>query len=316
MSSQTVLTGVAAFGRVLVFGGLFVLGFVAYLLWGTGLYEARQQSRLEDSFRSQVEAQARVDGNESPSATDTTPPPPPQGDAVGIIKIPRIGMERVVVEGVGLGDLRKGPGHYPDTPLPGELGNSAIAGHRTTYGAPFNRLDELQTGDRILVTTLRSTFTYRVTETKIVKPSAFEVLNSTPDARLTLTTCEPKYSARQRLVVVATLDTTAKGSQEATKPPVRPQHPVRNGSAPQIDSAGLSGEHGSRLLTAAWAFAVATIGLGWWVAFRRWGSRHGLGEERGYPWRRRLLRFAGVVPFTVTLFIFYSHLERLLPSNF
>lgn len=314
MSSQAVLTGIAAVGRVLLYGGLLVLGFVVYLLWGTGLYEARQQNHLERRFHSQVQARAALPA--SPSPTDMTPPPPPPGDAVAIIKVPRIGLDRVVVEGVALSDLRRGPGHYPGTPFPGELGNAAIAGHRTTYGAPFNRLEELQPGDRILVTTVRSTFTYRVIETKVVKPSAFEVLAPTKDARLTLTTCNPKYSARQRLVVVATLDTTAKGALAPTTPVVRPQPQLPNRSATQLAGDRLSGERGSKLLTVAWALAVAAIGLGWSTAVRRWGSRHQLGERRGFPWRRWLFRLAGLAPFTVALFFFYSHLERLLPSNF
>ena len=84
--------------------------------------------------------------------------------------IPKIGVDKIVVEGVGRNDLRKGPGHYPDTPMPGQPGNAAIAGHRTTYGAPFNRIDELEPGDEILVTTLQGPFTYEVTGTEIVTP--------------------------------------------------------------------------------------------------------------------------------------------------
>ena len=79
--------------------------------------------------------------------------------------IPAIGVDKIVVEGVSLADLKKGPGHYPETPLPGQEGNAAIAGHRTTYGAPFNRLDELEPGDEITVTTVQGEFTYEVTET-------------------------------------------------------------------------------------------------------------------------------------------------------
>ena len=110
--------------------------------------------------------------------------------------------------GVALSDLRKGPGHYPNTPLPGQLGNAAIAGHRTTYGAPFFRVDELAAGDEIIVTTVQGTFRYLVTEIKIVKPTDFSVLDPSPDATLTLTSCNPRYSSRQRIVVKARLDTT------------------------------------------------------------------------------------------------------------
>ena len=113
-------------------------------------------------------------------------------------------------------DLRKGPGHYPDSPMPGQLGNAAIAGHRTTYGAPFNRIDELAPGDEITIVTVSGTFHYSVTGQLIVTPKQTEVLDPTPDATLTLTTCNPKYSARERLVVKARLDVTQ--SPKPTKP--------------------------------------------------------------------------------------------------
>src|SRR5207249_8896058 len=129
--------------------GVLILLFVAYQLWGTGLYTSRQQ----DSLRSQFKQQAHVD---QPTTSTTLapakqPPPAPSVGAVANIRIPKIGVDKIVVQGVGEADLRKGPGHYPETPMPGEQGNAAIAGHRTTYGAPFNRLDELAPGDEVLV---------------------------------------------------------------------------------------------------------------------------------------------------------------------
>ena len=133
------------------------------------------------------------------------------------IEIPKIGVDKIVVAGVALSDLRKGPGHYPNTPLPGQLGNAAIAGHRTTYGAPFFRVDELAAGDEIIVTTVQGTFRYLVTEIKIVKPTDFSVLDPTPDATLTLTSCNPRYSSRQRIVVKARLDTTASATIPAAR---------------------------------------------------------------------------------------------------
>ena len=139
----------------------------------------------------------------------TVPPPNvKEGDPLARIEIPKIGVDKIVVAGVELSDLRKGPGHYPNTALPGQIGNAAIAGHRTTYGAPFFRVDELAVGDEIIVTTVQGTFRYLVTETKIVKPTDFSVLDPTPDATLTLTSCNPRYSSRQRIVVKAKLDTT------------------------------------------------------------------------------------------------------------
>jgi len=133
------------------------------------------------------------------------PPPAEDGDAVAEIRIPRIGITKTVVEGVSTDVLKAGPGHYPGTPLPGQAGNAAIAGHRTTYGAPFFRLDELEENDLIYVTTLQGSFVYRVVEQKIVAPKDVYVLDPTIDNRLTLTTCHPRYSARQRLIIVAEL---------------------------------------------------------------------------------------------------------------
>ena len=141
---------------------------------------------------------------------------PDAGEALGRITIPAIDVHAIVVVGVGTEDLRKGPGHYGSTPLPGQPGNAAIAGHRTTYGAPFGRIDELAPGDRIIVETLQGTFVYRVVQHSddlagrgighsIVAPSAVEVLDDYGDNRLTLTSCHPKYSSRQRIVVQATL---------------------------------------------------------------------------------------------------------------
>ncbi|MCB0989909.1 MAG: class E sortase, partial [Acidimicrobiales bacterium] len=140
-------------------------------------------------------------------SADFGPPPPPaeNGEAVAEIRIPRLGLTKWVVEGVGTEDLKKGPGHYPGTPLPGQAGNAAIAGHRTTYGAPFEDLDQLEENDLIYVTTLQGSFVYRVTETIIVAPKDVYVLDPSDDNRLTLTTCHPKLTARQRMIVVAEL---------------------------------------------------------------------------------------------------------------
>ena len=131
-----------------------------------------------------------------------------EGDALARIEIPRIGVDDIVVAGVATSDLKRGPGHFPETPMPGQLGNSAIAGHRTTYGQPFFDVDRLQPGDPIRVTTLNGVFTYRVTGTRIVSPSDYGVI-ATADptvARLTLTSCHPKWTARQRIIVSSELD--------------------------------------------------------------------------------------------------------------
>lgn len=141
---------------------------------------------------------------------------PAGGEAIGRIIIPAIGVDEIIVAGVAVEDLRKGPGHYSTTPLPGQPGNAALAGHRTTHGAPFGRIDELAPGDEIIVETLQGRFVYRVLlggpgragqsfGYEIVTPTALEVLDDYGDNRLTLTSCHPKYSSKLRIIVHATL---------------------------------------------------------------------------------------------------------------
>jgi len=110
-----------------------------------------------------------------------------------------------VVEGTDTGDLRKGPGHYPETPLPGERGTVGIAGHRTTYGAPFRTIDKLRRGDAIVVDMTYGRFVYRVEKTRIVEPTEVSVKRRVDHERLILSACHPLYSAAQRIVVFARL---------------------------------------------------------------------------------------------------------------
>lgn len=197
-------------GGLIVFGILVFL-FVGYQLWGTGIEAAQSQDRLENQFTENAQTTA-------PTTDDpATPPPIPdpivvnEGDAVAILEMPTLGVTKYVVAGVETADLKKGPGHYPSTPFPGELGNAAIAGHRTTYGEPFRHIDELQPGDPIIVTDLLGRrFTYTVTEQRIVQPEDSWVVETVDPtvATLTLTTCHPEFSAKQRLIVFATMDTT------------------------------------------------------------------------------------------------------------
>ena len=200
-------------GQTLITAGLVILLFVAYELYFTGIETARAQNQLSD----EIEALWGRGGGYS------TPDDPqiqkiPLGSGVAILRVPRFGKNwhKVVVEGVGVGDLKQGPGHYPGTQLPGQIGNFVVSGHRTTYGAPFNRIDELEQGDPIVVETRDTWFTYRVSTKEIVPPSAIEVTYPVPKhadekptiARLTLTSCHPKYSARQRIIVFAQLADT------------------------------------------------------------------------------------------------------------
>src|SRR5262249_21455978 len=146
---------------------------------------------------------------------DTTPPGPgdptdpnlgapsdfrfAKGDTIGQITIPKIGADFYIVEGVDLPLLTEGPGHFPGTPLPGQPGNAALAGHRVTYKAPFNRIDELAPGDDITVKTVQGTFTYEVMPQEgglgyfITDPQNVSIVDDKGDNRLTLMACHPKY---------------------------------------------------------------------------------------------------------------------------
>jgi sortase A len=211
---RTILRGV---GQTLITFGLVILLFCAYELWATNLYTSKQQSALGSQLH------RAWDEGKDPLAPTATRKGVEIGAGIAVIRIPRLGRDyaKVVVEGVRHSDLKKGPGHYPGTALFGQLGNTVISGHRTTYGAPFNRLDEVQTGDVIVIETRTAWYSYAVTETSIVAPTAIEVTYPVPgqlDAKptkklLTLTTCNPKYSARTRLIVVAELTETRPKSE-------------------------------------------------------------------------------------------------------
>jgi sortase A len=319
-----VRTVIGAIGRVLITIGVLILLFVAYQLWGTGIYEARAQSDLESEFeselasgRSSTTTTAASTTTSSPTTaptttaatttttapTTTTPPavvgPPAAGDPIGVITIDKIGVDKVVVEGTSVPDLRKAPGHYEGSPLPGQVGNAAIAGHRTTYGAPFGDVDQLAKNDRISVRTLTGTWNYELTEDPFaVNPDQTEVLDATTDpatgqplATLTLTTCHPRYSASERLVVKATLTDT--------QPPLPAAADVRPNL---VLDTGLSGGSESRAPAILWGLIAAAVGALWWLVFHR--------HPRWTTW------FGGAIPFLAVLFVFYTYLERVLPNNY
>jgi sortase A len=130
---------------------------------------------------------------------------PLPGDSIGEIILPSLGKHYFMVEGTDTDNLRKGPGHYPDTPLPGERGTVAVAGHRTTYGAPFRNIDQLKHGNRIIMSMPYGRFVYRVEKTQIVDDSALWITDPVGYDRLVLSACHPLYSAAQRIVVFARL---------------------------------------------------------------------------------------------------------------
>ncbi len=195
-----------AIAALLIAAALAILGSVAWDLWGTGIATARAQHRLGQEFRSTAAPAPSGDAAVVATPTSQQPSTTVLGSLFGHLVIPRIGLNDYVVEGVGAAQLAEGPGHYPGTAQIGGKGNVGIAGHRTTHGAPFYNLNELQPGDLIYLTNLAGqTFTYKVTTHFIVVPSDGSVLNPTTVRSLTLTTCNPRFSATNRLVVQATL---------------------------------------------------------------------------------------------------------------
>ncbi len=221
-TGDTVRTLLRGTGQTLITLGVVVLLFCVYELKVTNLVTARAQDRLGDELsRSWAEAPRTA------TQPGATVPQVPLGDGLEVLHVPRFGTgwdPKVVVEGVSVEDLKKGPGHIPRTAAAGELGNHVISGHRTTYGAPFARLDELRPGDPVVVETREGWFTYTVRDTQIVAPTAVEVTyavpgdpDATPTERLlTLTTCHPEYSARERRIVTAVLTAA---SSRADGPP-------------------------------------------------------------------------------------------------
>ena len=216
--------------------GSLILLFLVYQLAFTNLLTARAQSAASDALEvrfAELRAEPAeavevipdlpelpgegVDNPEQGEAPENQVTPraepisffpedaPELGTEIGRIVIPKIELDLVVVEGVDRDNLRRGPGHMPWTPMPGQVGNTVISGHRVTNGAPFFSLDELEPGDEILVETVTGTHTYVVREQFSVLPTDVWVTNSRPGAWLTLTTCNPRFSARERLITVAEL---------------------------------------------------------------------------------------------------------------
>jgi sortase A len=174
---------------LLVLGGLALVSYP----FATNMWTDRIQERLEDQIASPELQQAYKERK-----VET-------GDSLTRIKIPALGLDTVVVEGITPSALRAGAGHYPQTPLPCEGGNVSIAGHRTTYGRPFGNVDQLKPGDTIELTTPIGGCVYQVSRDPwVVAPSEMSVIDPTAERSLTLTTCHPKGSAAQRLIVRAT----------------------------------------------------------------------------------------------------------------
>jgi sortase A len=313
--------------------GALLLLFVVFQLWGTGIHTAEAQTNLRKRFAQEQQALAESEGGTTGTTSTTADPPtestlptkaekdlsiqvPKPGDPIGIIDIPRISSNFVFVEGVELQYLSEGPGHYPGTPLPGQEGNAAIAGHRTTYKAPFNRIDELRPGDEIFITTLQGRFTYKVQPQTnpddpsgpkighlVVRPTDIKVLNYQGFNELTLTACHPKYYATQRIVVQAKL--------------VGNPVPSKSGPIPHIKPTALAelnhGDPSARMPAVLLGIAALIVWFLTWYASQKL-------TKKGAPLGRRLLRWTpylvGIPVFTVLLYASFEAFSKVLPGAF
>ncbi len=352
-------------GVGLVTLGLVLFLFVAYQLWGTGFTERKDQSELAHQFQA-LQARSALATPATPGAgggsngqggsgsrahspvVGTTGHPraatdravslsPPVGSAIDHLEIPSIGVDKYVVQGVAEQDLMEGPGHYPGTPMPGQRGNVGIAGHRTTYGAPFFLIGKLKPGAHIYLTDPAGrTFDYRVLRHLVVLPQDVGVLAPSHRALLTLTSCNPPYSATTRYVVVAALVGRPVSAQSATAPadprttaastststaPARRAGPSAAPASAQAGKgpAGRTGTVSSaaptlRSLTSGDANALGpAIGFGLlavllWVAARILAAR-----RRG--WRKLGRLAAGVAVCAVPLWLCFQQVVRLLPPT-
>ncbi|GAB2938374.1 hypothetical protein GCM10027280_28130 [Micromonospora polyrhachis] len=207
-------TGIRVSGELLITFGLVVLLFAGYEVWGKSAVVNAHQDDLRGILDQQWDREA--DPTVAPTASASTAPsgkpkPPVTGKPIAGLYIPKLDKQWIVVEGVGQADIRYAPGHYPDSALPGQVGNFSVAGHRNR--ATFWRLDELHTGDVVVVESKADWHIYRVSQSRVVKPHQVEVVAPVPGksgakptkAMLTLTTCNPKFDNYERLIIHAQL---------------------------------------------------------------------------------------------------------------
>jgi sortase A len=373
---------VGGLGKVLIATGLLMFGFVAYQLWGTGIETARAQNSLESEFDQLLAGttppeptttepvtvdSAPVDVPVTTAPATTAPattvvpaaeqnlPTFDEGDALARLEIPRIDVDWIVVAGVEKGDLKKGPGHYPETPMPGQLGNAAIAGHRTTYGQPFYSIEQLQPGDEIITTTPTGRFVYIVTGQQIVSPDDYQVITTTDPtmATLTLTSCHPRWTTRERIVITSELDPARSdpvgeavvnygrpldAAAPAVVAPTETTTPVETtvssevtGSAvpPPVDSTAdtVPAPAPAQASDAGLDAGIAdAFGEGWFsdptanAQVALWGIILALIGLGSYLLSRRVKRdwvgaLVGIVPFVIALYFFFQNVNRLLPPN-
>lgn len=318
-----------AVGRFMVRAGAVILLFVAYQLWGTGLTTSRAQDSLTKEFNEQISQFSGTPATQAPPTENqviTAPadlPVPQPGDPIARLTIGAIDSDFIVVQGVDLKWLQEGPGHFPQTPLPGQPGNAAIAGHRTTYKAPFNRIDELVPGDTITVQTLQGTFAYIVDAQldpktsepighRIISDNDVAILDQSLGNRLTLMACHPKFSAAQRIVVTATL--------ASTPAPATPIPDVVGVTTDASEDALAGGDPGAWPGAIFWSFLTAAAWFGiWWLA-RFWNPSlqrdRAMYVSRFTDWKFLTTYAIGTPIVVVLLFIAFTNIAQLLPASY
>lgn len=267
-------------GRVTLGVGAFAALFVAYELAITPLTEQNAQASLLNQFQQTITTTS-VD---APRAT------PVEGSPVALMDIPAIGLTQVVVQGTTPSDLKTGPGHLMDTPLPGEAGNVVIAGRRTTYGSPFARLGDLARGDIVRVDTGQGIVSYVIRSVEHVSPGATDPVLQTSDNRLTLLTSDPAFVASGRLVVEASL--------QGLPLDVAQRPPVLVGAA----DLGLTGDPLGLALGLIWAELLGlTVYLAW--RYRR-------------RWSPEILYLLTAPVVLILAVLTFSSLDLMLPGTF
>jgi sortase A len=267
-------------GMAMIGVGLLIVLFLVYLFAFTPLTASRNQQRLAQSVIGQpLFRYSLVAGHV-----------PPEGAAVGVLQIPALHLNQVVVQGTSASDLMKGPGLMPGSALPGTPGNAVIAGRRVTFGAPFGSLGQLRRGDRIRTVDGAGTFTYRVTKLEVVTAGQRDVVTPTKANRLTLITSNSTVLASGRLVALATLV----------------GHPVAVPSsvvAIPTYELGLSGDPVAGGLAVLWSLLTIIVLVGAALAVWRW--------------RRPWLIYLFTAPIVVACGLFACEsVARALPATF
>lgn len=337
-------------GRAMIAAGVLLLLFVAYQLWGTGIRTDAAQTGLKSDYCAahpgsvscggsgtlpsldQGEGAAGAPGSSTSVAPASTAPPgsavpasgdyppPKPGEPIGRIVIPKIGADFYMVEGVDLSYLSEGPGHFPGTPFPGQAGNAALAGHRTTWKAPFNRIDELSPGDMITIQTPQGEFTYKVEPAagepslgyRIVTPTSTDILDQPApggDNTLTLMACHPKYSAAQRIVVVAKLTNNPAPTTNASPESQSEARSGSNGLLTNGSSADLIGNNpDARNPAIYYSLLAALVWLIAWLIARRFHSWR--------TWKTWVVYLVALPFFLVPLFFAFENINHLLPAGY